>query len=63
MDSQAIIDLLAPLVPGAELAPCPGADADYTPAIWASAAHIVPVCLALRDTPGLVWPGLINHQG
>jgi NADH-quinone oxidoreductase subunit C len=60
MDAQAIIDLLSPHAPGAELTPCPGADADYTPALWASAAHIVPVCAALRDTPGLEFHAFSN---
>lgn len=60
MDAQAIIDLLTPLVPDAVLAPCSGADADYTPAIWASAAHIVPVCQVLRDTPGLEFHAFSN---
>ena len=60
MDAQAIIDVLTPLVPGAALAPCSGADAAYTPAVWVSAAHIVPVCLALRDTPGLEFHGFSN---
>jgi len=61
MDAQAIIDLLTPLVPGAVLSPCSGgADADATPAIWASGAHLVPVCFALRDTPGLEFHAFSN---
>ncbi len=60
MDAQAIIDLLTPLVPGAELTPSPGADVDDTPALFVSAAHIVPVCLALRDTPGLEFLAFSN---
>ena len=60
MDAQAIIAQLAPLVPGAEFSPCPGADADYTPALWVSAAHIVPACLALRDTTGLEFHAFSN---
>ena len=60
MDAQAIIDQLTPLVPGAEFAPAPGADVDYTPAIWVSAEHILPVCMALRDTAGLEYHAFSN---
>jgi NADH-quinone oxidoreductase subunit C len=60
MDAQAIIDQLTPLVPGAVLSPAPGADVDVTPAVWVSAAHILPVCLALRDTPGFEFTAFSN---
>ncbi|MEZ5292243.1 MAG: NADH-quinone oxidoreductase subunit C [Vicinamibacterales bacterium] len=60
MDAQSIIDLLAPLVPDAVLAPCPAADGDVTPTLWVSAAHVVPVGLALRDTPGLEFQSFSN---
>ena len=60
MDAQAIIDQLASLVPGAELSPCPGADVTDTPALWVSAAHIVPVCFALRNAPGLEFHAFSN---
>ncbi len=60
MDAQAIIEQLVSLVPGAEFAPCPGADVDYTPAIWAPAGQILAVCQALRDTPGLEFHAFSN---
>ncbi len=60
MDAQAIIDHLAPLVPGAGLSSCPGADVTDTPALWVSAAHLEPVCLALRDAPGLEFHAFSN---
>ena len=60
MDAQAILDQLAALVPGAELAHGPGADADVTPAFWVSPAHIMPVCFALRDGPGLEFTAFSN---
>jgi NADH-quinone oxidoreductase subunit C len=60
MDAQAIIDRLTSLVPGAQLAPCPAADVDYTPALWVSAVHIVAVCQALRDAPGLEFHAFSN---
>ncbi len=60
MDAQAIIDQLVALVPGAELSPCPGADVAETPAFWVSAAHLVPICLALRDAPGLEFHAFSN---
>lgn len=60
MDVQSLIDQLAALVPGADLAACPAADTDVTPALWVSAAHILPVCAALRDTPGLEYHGFSN---
>lgn len=60
IDVQPLLDQLTALVPGAEFSPCPSADADATPALWVSAAHIVPVCLALRDTPGLEFVAFSN---
>jgi NADH-quinone oxidoreductase subunit C len=60
MDVQPLIDQLLALVPGAELAPAPSADTDVTPALWVSAAHILPVCLALRDAPGLEYHAFSN---
>ena len=60
MDAQAIIDQLASLVPGAGLSPCPGADVAETPALWVSAAHLEPVCLALRDASGLEFHAFSN---
>jgi NADH-quinone oxidoreductase subunit C len=60
MDSHALVDQLKPLVPEADLSVCPSAGADDTPALWVSAAHIVPVCLALRDRPGLEYVAFSN---
>ena len=60
IDVQALIDQLAALVPGVELSPSPGADSDVTPALWVSAPHVVPVGLALRDTPGLEYLSFSN---
>lgn len=60
MDVQPLIDQLSTLVPGVELAPAPSADTDVTPALWVSAAHILPVCFALRDTPGLEYLAFSN---
>jgi len=60
MDPQPLIDQLTALVPGVQLSASPSADTDVTPALWVSAAHIVPVCLALRDTPGLEFLAFSN---
>jgi NADH-quinone oxidoreductase subunit C len=60
MDVQGLIDQLSNAVPGAELASSPAADTDVTPALWVSAAHIVPVGFALRDTPGLEYRSFSN---
>jgi NADH-quinone oxidoreductase subunit C len=60
MDAQSLIEQLAALVPEATLSPAPSADTDVTPALWVSATHIVPVCLALRDTPGLEYRSFSN---
>ncbi len=60
VDVQPILDQLAALVPGAELSPAPGADAAVTPALWVSAAHILPVCQALAVTPGLEFTAFSN---
>lgn len=60
MDASSLIDQLSALVPEATLAPAPSADTAVTPALWVSAAHILPVCLALRDTPGLEYTSFSN---
>ena len=60
MDAQAIIDLLKTLVPAAEIAAAAAADDAVTPALWVSAAHVVEVCRALRDTPGLEYVAFSN---
>jgi NADH-quinone oxidoreductase subunit C len=60
MDAAALIERLSTLVPGAQLSPSPSADTDVTPALWVSAAHILPVCVALRDTPGLEYVAFSN---
>ena len=60
MDTQVLIDQLKTLVPAAEITAAPGADADVTPALWVPAAHIVAVCRALRDTPGLEFVAFSN---
>lgn len=59
-DVAALIEQLGTLVPGATLAPASSVDADVTPALWVSAEHILPVCLALRDTPGLEYQSFSN---
>jgi NADH/F420H2 dehydrogenase subunit C len=53
MDAPSLIDQLKTLVPGAEITPASGVDTDITPALWVPAAHILPVCRALREAPGL----------
>jgi NADH-quinone oxidoreductase subunit C len=60
MDVQGLIERLTAAVPGIELEPAPSADTDVTPALWVSAAHIVRVGLALRDTPGLEYRSFSN---
>ena len=60
MDVQALIDHLHALVPEADLSHCPAADDAVTPGVWVSAAHIVPVCVAVRDTPGLEFQAFSN---
>ena len=60
MDTQALIDQLKTLVPAAEITAAPGADAAVTPALWVPAAHILAVCRALRDTPGLEFVAFSN---
>ena len=60
MSAQEILDLVAPLVPAAELAVCPASDDAITPTLWVSAAHIVQVCTVLRDTPGLEFHAFSN---
>ncbi len=60
MDAQAHIEQLKTLVPAAELAPVPAADDAVTPGLWVPAAHIVEVCRALRDAPGLEYLAFSN---
>jgi NADH-quinone oxidoreductase subunit C len=60
MDAQAHIDLLKTLVPAAEIAAAPAVDDAVTPALWVSAAHVVEVCRALRDAPGLEYVAFSN---
>jgi NADH-quinone oxidoreductase subunit C len=60
MDIQDLIDQLTTVVPGAELAAAPAADDAVTPALWVSAVHVVDVCRALRDTPGLEYVAFSN---
>jgi NADH-quinone oxidoreductase subunit C len=49
VDSSALIEALAPLVPGASLEAAPSVD---MPAIYVGAGDLVAVCGALRDTLG-----------
>jgi NADH-quinone oxidoreductase subunit C len=60
VDVQAIIEQLSALVPDAQVSPAPSADTDVTPALWVSAPHIVPIGMALRDTPGLEFLSFSN---
>jgi NADH-quinone oxidoreductase subunit C len=50
MDASAIIETLAPLVPGATFEP--GKSVDF-PCVYVPADRIVDACRALRDTPSL----------
>jgi len=50
MDANGLIDILAPLVPGASFEA--SQSVDFT-TIYAPAEHLVATCLALRDTPAL----------
>lgn len=49
MDSSAVIEALAPLVPGASLEAAPSID---MPAIYVGAGDLVPVCSVLRNPLG-----------
>ncbi len=55
-----LITQLQPLVPEASLAALAAKDEDLNPTVVVSAAHIHPVCLALRDTPGLEFSAFSN---
>ena len=57
MDSQAIIDVLTAVVPGAACEP--GASVDF-PAIYVRADQLLQTCTALRDTPSLRFNVLIE---
>ena len=57
MDSQAIIDALTPVVPGAVYER--GASVDF-PAIYVRAHQLLQTCTALRDTPSLRFNVLIE---
>ena len=60
MDAQALIDRLKDLVPAADISAVPGADAAVTPALRVPPAHIIEVCRALRDAPGLEYVAFSN---
>jgi NADH-quinone oxidoreductase subunit C len=57
MDAQAIIDTLAPLVPGASYEVARSVD---FAAIYVPAEHIVATCMSLRDTPSLRFTALVE---
>jgi NADH-quinone oxidoreductase subunit C len=60
MTAAEIIDRLTSLVPEAELAALTPIDESINPTFAVSAAHLVAVCLALRDTPGLEFVAFTN---
>ena len=53
MNATEIIDVVKPLVPDAALEPLTPLDESINPTILVGVAHLLHVCAALRDTPGL----------
>jgi NADH-quinone oxidoreductase subunit C len=53
MPAADLIETLKPLVPEATFQPLTPLDESINPSLLVSTEHLLPACLALRDTPGL----------
>jgi NADH-quinone oxidoreductase subunit C len=60
MDSRDLVAALEPLVPGVRLEALPAID---QPTLLVPAEHLVAVCAALRDDPGLRFTALVDIVG